>query len=100
MTVSADGPQGSGGVCAQLYLTLRDPMDCSPSSSSVHGVFQAGILEWVAVSYSRGSSPTQGLKLHLLHWQADSLSLGSLFTLCFLLVSPSVSVSVFVRVCS
>ena len=33
-----------------------DPMDCSPPGSSVHGILQAGILEWVAVSYSRGSS--------------------------------------------
>ena len=31
-------------------------MDCSPSGSSVHGIFQAGILEWVAISFSRGSS--------------------------------------------
>ena len=31
-------------------------MDCSPPGSSVHGIFQAKILEWIAVSYSRGSS--------------------------------------------
>ena len=37
-------------VCAQLCLTLCDPMDCSPPGSSVHGIFQAGILEWVAFS--------------------------------------------------
>ena len=36
-------------------LTLRDPMDCSPPSSSVHGVLQARIL-WVAISFSKGSS--------------------------------------------
>ena len=42
--------------CAQSCLTLCDPMDCSPPDSSVHGIFQARILEWVAVSYSRGSS--------------------------------------------
>ena len=41
---------------AQLCLTLYDPMDCSPPSSSVHGIFQARILEWVAVPFSRGSS--------------------------------------------
>ena len=41
-------------VCAQLCLTLCDPMDCSPSGSSVHGIFQARILEWVAISFSRG----------------------------------------------
>ena len=33
-----------------------DPMDCSPPGSSVHGIFQAGILEWVAISFTRGSS--------------------------------------------
>ena len=33
-----------------------DPIDCSPSGSSVHGVLQARVLEWVAVSFSRGSS--------------------------------------------
>ena len=40
----------------QLCLTLYDPMDCSPPGSSVHGVLQASILEWVAVSLSGGSS--------------------------------------------
>ena len=34
-------------------LTLWDPMDWSPPGSSVHGIFQAGILEWVAISFSR-----------------------------------------------
>ena len=34
-----------------------DPMDCSPPGSSVHGILQARILEWVAISFSRGSSP-------------------------------------------
>ena len=36
--------------------TLCDPMDCSLPGSSVHGIFQARILEWVATSYSKGSS--------------------------------------------
>ena len=40
----------------QLCLTLCDPMDCSPPDSSVHGIFQARILEQVAISSSRGSS--------------------------------------------
>ena len=40
----------------QLCLTLRDPMDCSLPGSSVHGIFQARVLEWVAISFSRGSS--------------------------------------------
>ena len=41
---------------AQWCLSLCDPMDCSPPGSSVHGILQARILEWVAVSLSRGSS--------------------------------------------
>ena len=41
---------------AQLCLTLCDPMDCSLPGSSVHGIFQAIVLEWIAISFSRGSS--------------------------------------------
>ena len=41
---------------AQLCPTLCDPMDCSPPGSSVHGIFWARILEWVAISFSRESS--------------------------------------------
>ena len=41
---------------AQSYLALRDPMNCSPPGSSVHGILQARILEWVAIPFSRGSS--------------------------------------------
>ena len=40
----------------QSCLTLCDPMDCSLPGSSVHGILQAKILEWVAIPYSRGSS--------------------------------------------
>ena len=43
-------------LAAQSFPTLCDPMDCSPSGSSVHGIFQARILAWVAISFSRGSS--------------------------------------------
>ena len=43
-------------LVAQLCLTLCDPRDCSPSESSVYGLFQARILEWVAISFSKGSS--------------------------------------------
>ena len=41
---------------AQSCLTLSDPMDCSLPGSSVHGIFQTRVLEWVAISFSRGSS--------------------------------------------
>jgi len=37
---------------AQSRLTLSDPMDCSPPGSSVHGIFQARVLEWVAIAFS------------------------------------------------
>ena len=40
----------------QLCPTLCDPVDCSPTGSSVHGLLQARILEWAAISFSRGSS--------------------------------------------
>ena len=45
-------------VCsvAESCLTLCDPVDCSLQGSSVHGILQARILEWVAISSSRGSS--------------------------------------------
>ena len=41
---------------AQLCLTICNPMDSSLPGSSVHGIFQARILEWVAISFSRGFS--------------------------------------------
>ena len=43
-------------IVAQLCLILRDPMDCSPPGSSVHGLLQARILKWLAIPFSRGSS--------------------------------------------
>ena len=43
-------------LVAQSCLTLCDPMDCSPSGSSVRVIFQARILEWVAISFTSGSS--------------------------------------------
>ena len=47
---------------AQSYLSLCDPVDCSLPGFSVHEYLQAKILEWVAISFSRGSSrPRLGL---------------------------------------
>ena len=37
---------------AQSCLTLCDPMECSPPGSSIHGIFQARVLEWVAIAFS------------------------------------------------
>ena len=45
---------------AQSSQTLCDPMDCSPTGSSIPGILQARILEWVAISFSRGSSQHRG----------------------------------------
>ena len=42
-------------LVAQWCPTLCDSLDCGPPGSSVHGILQARILEWVAISYSRGS---------------------------------------------
>ena len=52
----------SGYYClvTKSYLTLCDPMDHSPPASSVHGIPQARILEWIAIPFSRGSSPPKG----------------------------------------
>ena len=47
----------------QSWPTLCDPMDCSLPGSSVHGISQARILEWVAMPASRGSSqPNSGIE--------------------------------------
>ena len=48
-------PKNAQVLVAQSCPTLFDPMDCSPPGSSVHEIFQARILEWVAISFSRGS---------------------------------------------
>ena len=96
----------------QSCPTLCDPVGCSPPGSSVHGIFQARVLEWVAMSFSRGSSqprdqthiasvsytdrqilyhkrhlgsPTLGRKLHLI---SDRFSL---FPVHFFPISPTSS---------
>ena len=59
------GKESKKRVCVhahvQLCLTLYDLMDCSPRDSSVHGTFQARILEWVAISYLR-DLPNPGIE--------------------------------------
>ena len=44
--------QISESEVAQSWLTLRDPMDCSLPGSSIHGIFQARVLEWGAIAFS------------------------------------------------
>ena len=56
----------------QLCLTLCDPMDYSPPGSSVHGIFQARILEWVVISFP-GDLPHPGIEPRSPALQGDSL---------------------------
>ena len=63
------------GVVAQSCPFPCDPVDCSLLDSSVHGISQARVLEWIAISFSRGFFLTQGSNTHLLlgrwilyHW--------------------------------
>ena len=49
-------------VCAQSCQSLCNTMDCSLPGASVHGISQTMILEWVAISYSRGVFPDPGIK--------------------------------------
>ena len=68
-------------LVAQSCPALCNSMDCNLPGSSVHGIFQARILEQVVISYSRGSSQPRDGNPHLLcllHWQADSLPLSHL----------------------
>ena len=65
---SNKGQEDSNCEVAQLCLTLCNPMDCSPPGSSVRGIFQATIREWVAMPSSGGEVfPIQGSNLGLLH---------------------------------
>ena len=50
------GPHRTCVIGSQSCPTLCDPLDCSPPGSSVHGISQARILEWGAISFSRGPS--------------------------------------------
>ena len=71
-------------LVSQLCPTLCDPMDCS----SVHGIFQARVLEWVAISFSRASSQP-GIEPRSPALQADSLPTelqGKIFNIYFYLL--------------
>ena len=65
----------------QSCPTLCDPMDCSPPGFSIHGIFQAWVLEWVAISFSRGSSWPRD-------WTQVSRIAGRGFTIWATRVSP------------
>ena len=55
---------------AQSCLTLSDPMDCSLPGSSVHGIFQARVLEWGAIAFSVDGDCSHEIRL-LLFWQEN-----------------------------
>ena len=86
---------------AQSCPTLCDPVDCSLPGSSVHGILQARVLEWAAISFSRGSSQPRdrtqvsriaGRRFNL--WatrESPKLSLAKLLSKCSLSVSRGVS---------
>ena len=63
---------GHESEVAQLCMTLCNPMDCSLPGSSVYGIFQARVLEWVAISFSE-DLPDPGIKPRPPALQADTL---------------------------
>ena len=62
-------------LVAQLCPTLCNPMDCSPPGSSIHGIFQTRVLEWIAISFSR-DLPNLGIESRSPAPWADSLLSG------------------------
>ena len=82
---------------AQSCPSLCDPMDCGPSGSSIHGIFQARIVKWVAISLSR-DLPNAGIEPKSLMspalsgeffttsttWEAQSNSYANIYSICFL----------------
>ena len=75
---SSENGSGMPAKSLQPGLTLCNPMDCSPPGSSVHGILQARILEWVPFP-PPGDLPDPGIEpvstYIYLHWQAGSLPL-------------------------
>ena len=90
-------------IHTQLCLTLCDPMDCSLPGSSVHGIFQARILEWLAIHYFRGCSWHRDQTcisciscfgreiLYLLHHLGSPLDLLGLLVLMMIFATFSIS---------
>ena len=60
---------------AQSCPTPSDPMDCSLPGSSVHGIFQARVLEWGAIAFSDLLAQVLGKSWQLLYWQFSSVQL-------------------------
>ena len=64
-------------LVTQSCLSLCDPRDCSPPGSSVHGIFQARILEWIPIPFSKGVFLTQTSNPGLLDFKAQGLKILS-----------------------
>ena len=65
-------------LVTQLCMTLCNPRDCSPPGSSVHGISQARILEWVAIPFSRGSIFCNNLRERI--WKKKKMVIGICIT--------------------
>ena len=65
---------------AQSCRTPRDPMDCSPPGSSIHGIFQARVLKWVAIAFSRLLSSMWNLPRPRISYVSPTLASGFLTT--------------------
>ena len=72
-------------LVTQLCLALCNPMDCNPPGSSVRGILQARILEWVTIPFSREIFLTQGSNPSLLHCRGILYHLGHQESLFFIL---------------
>ena len=73
---------------AQSCPTLSDPMDCSPPGSSVHGIFQARVLEWGAIQYNIDEThPDVAYSSSFIHFIAEHHSLYN-YTTIYLSMSP------------
>ena len=74
---------------AQLCLTLSDPMDCSLPGSSIHGIFQARVLEWGAIAFSGENHIYTHIYVHYIYiyvciykiWQGQDMHLGIIFSI-------------------
>ena len=60
-------------LVSQSCPTLCDRIDCNPPGSSVHGILQARLLEWIAIPFPPGDLPDPGIKTESPALQADSL---------------------------
>ena len=64
---------------AQLYPTFRDPMDCSLPGSSVRGIFQARVLEWGAIAFSKGNLQFAGNLISMRQKEDEELAVVNIF---------------------